>query len=73
MTCTIISNRAELQLECKNENEMPYCGVAVISICKVDNINVNFQPGYHGTSREMRGCGYTFRKLLRDFKGLREP
>lgn len=27
MTCTIISNRAELQLECKNENEMPYCGI----------------------------------------------
>lgn len=24
MTCTIISNRAELQLECKNEHEPPY-------------------------------------------------
>lgn len=27
MTCTIISNRAELRLECKNENEPPYPGI----------------------------------------------
>jgi len=27
MTCTIISSKAELQLECKNENEQPYHGI----------------------------------------------
>lgn len=27
MTCIIISNRAELRLECKNENEPPYHGI----------------------------------------------
>ncbi len=27
MTCTIISSKAELQLECKNENEPPYHGI----------------------------------------------
>lgn len=27
MNCTIISSKAELQLECKNENEQPYHGI----------------------------------------------
>lgn len=27
MTCTIISSKTELRLECKNENEQPYHGI----------------------------------------------
>lgn len=43
MTCTIISSKAELQLECKNENEPPYHG---IKLELYQTIMQLFQKGY---------------------------